>query len=430
MVFRIGQRIGLHRESDSARLPVLDSEMRRRLWWQVSILDARGTERSEVGASVFDVEMSQRLWWQKNDLGAHNTEHSGVGPSVVAENWATSRPLNVNDSDLKPGMTIPPLNHVGATEMLFPLMMYEVGAFLRHSKSMAAFDGSWHKLCGYAVPIADKDKVINELEDILESKFLRHCDPVIPLHILVKAAWKVVCGRMRLTTRHPRRYPDRGTSMSRNEKMELFFICLMMVEQDNILYSTPSVRGFLWHMDLQSQLDAIVYMLSELRLQSTGDTADRAWTQIAEAFAHHPHMITNTKNPLFAAVRRLTLKSWEARETEYAKQNFSPPEGSSPLFISQIRSQRANNALGHLHGEAAYNMTVPATGQSSSRLLSEGLDNNFDSSLDLDSIPSDLGEMDWNYWNDLMQGTESSTMMTYGAQEVYDQNSTLFYAPG
>jgi len=91
--------------------------------------------------------------------------------------------------------------------------------------------------------------------------------------------------------------------MSQEEREKLFDICLMTVEQDIFLHSTPSVRGFLWHMDLQSQLDAIVYLLSELRHKSTGDTADRTWSQIAYAFAYHPHIITNTKNPLYAAVR-------------------------------------------------------------------------------------------------------------------------------
>lgn len=126
------------------------------------------------------------------------------------------------------------------------------------------------------MPISHKDKAIDELEDVLESKFLRYYDPVIPLHILARGVVKVVVGRMRLTTRHPRRYPDRGISMPQEKKMDLFDICLMMVEQDNLLHSTQCVRGFLWHMDLQSQLDAVVYLLSELRNQTTGEKADKA----------------------------------------------------------------------------------------------------------------------------------------------------------
>jgi hypothetical protein len=36
---KIGQRMGLHRESASASLLVLDAEIRRRLWWQILTLE-------------------------------------------------------------------------------------------------------------------------------------------------------------------------------------------------------------------------------------------------------------------------------------------------------------------------------------------------------------------------------------------------------
>jgi hypothetical protein len=55
---------------------------------------------------------------------------------------------------------------------------------------------------------------------------------------------------------------------------------------------------------------------------------------------------------------------------------------------------------------------------------------NFDSSLEPSSMATDMGAMDWNYWNDLMLGAESSEMMAYGTQEIYDQGSTLSYPRG
>ena len=112
--------------------------------------------------------------------------------------WGTAMPLNVNDSDLTPDMTAPPLNHIGATEMIFVLQIYELGTFLRHSKSMAPFEGSWRKLTSHTVPLASKDKIIDELYDMLERKFFRYHDPVIPLHILARSIALLVTNRMRL----------------------------------------------------------------------------------------------------------------------------------------------------------------------------------------------------------------------------------------
>jgi hypothetical protein len=65
--------------------------------------------------------------------------------------------------------------------------------------------------------------------------------------------------------------------MPQEKKMELFDIRLMMVEQNNPLHSTQCVRGFLWHTGLQSQLDAVAYLLSEPRNQTTGGKAGKMW---------------------------------------------------------------------------------------------------------------------------------------------------------
>lgn len=100
----------------------------------------------------------------------------------MAELGTVRLPLNVNDSDLYPGMEDGPIEHIGATEMVYCLLKYEVGAFFGHSHHAAVFQGNPGKLINGAVPIATKDMVINELERLYEEKYLRRCDPKIPLH--------------------------------------------------------------------------------------------------------------------------------------------------------------------------------------------------------------------------------------------------------
>ena len=89
LAVRIGQRIGLHRESASRAVSVFEAEMRRRLWWQILILDFRSAQ-----------------------LSGSKVEADG-------QNFQTKRPLNVNDSDLTPSMKEPPVEHPGITDMLF-----------------------------------------------------------------------------------------------------------------------------------------------------------------------------------------------------------------------------------------------------------------------------------------------------------------------
>ena len=66
---RIAQRMGLHHDGTSYGLPSFEVEMRRRLGWQIVLLDNR------------------------------ITEVSGAGNSIVTHTWTTNFPSNVNDND-------------------------------------------------------------------------------------------------------------------------------------------------------------------------------------------------------------------------------------------------------------------------------------------------------------------------------------------
>lgn len=61
LVVRIAQTLGIHRDGTHFDLPPFEVEMRRRLWWQVCILDARSAEDQGCDPSIhealFDTKM-------------------------------------------------------------------------------------------------------------------------------------------------------------------------------------------------------------------------------------------------------------------------------------------------------------------------------------------------------------------------------------
>src|SRR6202012_4892734 len=139
---------------------------------------------------------------------------------------------------------------------------------------------------------------------------------VIPLHILAGSIVRIVCGKLRFQLCHPRQFQDGGAGMEAKEKDKLFETCLTMIERDNFLHSTESIRGFVWRMDHQFQIDAFVYLLSELRFRASSSLADKAWSEISETFTHRQNMISDVENPLYAAIGNLALKSWEVRDQQ------------------------------------------------------------------------------------------------------------------
>ena len=101
LVVRIAQTIGIHRDGSHFALPPFEVEMRRRLWWQVCLLDTRASE-----------------------------DH-GCDPTITEQSFDTEMPLNIKDIDLWPSMQNFPAERQGCTDMTFCLIRFEVSNTFR-----------------------------------------------------------------------------------------------------------------------------------------------------------------------------------------------------------------------------------------------------------------------------------------------------------
>jgi len=232
-----------------------------------------------------------------------------------------------------------PKEKEGVTEMLFCCLRYEVARALRKSGGFP-FDLKDGPLSATSIEaIAKKDKAISELEQLFHEKYIRFCDPSIPLHLLAIYVSKSVICTMKLMAHHPRQYPDKGASMPQKEKDMIFGESLKELEISSMGHSTPSVQGFLWHIHVHFQLDAFIYVISELRHRTSGEQVDRAWKEIELSFEQRPEMLNDTKNSLYFAIGNLTLKAWTKRE-EAGGLYHGDQLVAAPRFISVLRSQR------------------------------------------------------------------------------------------
>jgi hypothetical protein len=366
-----------------------------------------------MAVSPFDTEMRRRLWWQIVFLDSQASKLAGAGFPAWLAKFDTQLPLNVSDSDLSPGMKERPTEKEGVTEMLFCCLRYEVAQALRNSGTfIQAGDGC--RIASGPQLIAEKDKAIDELEAKFQEKFIRYCDPSIPLHLLAIYMSKSVVCTMRLMAHHPRQYPDKGASMPQKEKDMMFKWSLTELEISTIGHSTKSVQGFLWHIHVHFQLDAFIYVLSELRQRTSGEQVDRAWKQVEIAYDQRPEMLNEFKNSLYFAIGNLTLKAWAKREE--GAQVLAPPR-----FISILRSQRRisnptpptpateyrpqedvfTKTTRLIEEAAANNATFP---NNTYDTLQNPQDQwgNFD--IDVSMGLSDINPTDWEYYQTLLDG--------------------------
>lgn len=327
----------------------------------------------------------------------------------------TKLPLNVNDADLDINMREPPQEHPGVTEMVFCLIRCEFGNQL-HTQAIEG-NSMLHLLGNPSTPIAEKERFISRLENIFEEKYAKHCDPAIPLQLISMVMVKVMFGRLRLAARHPRRFRDRGATMSREEKDSLFAICLMMIEYDNQGHRLSGMHKFMWHVKANFQLDAFVYILNELRHSSVGERADQAWREILECFEHHSDVLTDTKDPLHVAIGNLALKSWGARESMLVHLGQTLPNNEIPRPILVLRSQRSvvvspgnnsNISDKQFAGEPAQIQAFQAANPTPVETM--------------DSTP-----IDWEYWNDLINASGMMMDDAQYQQPVYDARAMNYW---
>ncbi|CAI6309239.1 unnamed protein product [Periconia digitata] len=305
---RIAQRLGLHRDPDTLNLPPFESEMRRRLWWQIVMQDGfaeklAGTGRTSIGSAV-------------------------------------KPPLNLNDSDLFPGMKEPPKEHDGATEMMFFLIRVHLGEFLSKSTINAPsnFDGVWNKLTTSTASLDVKLQAITELETMYTRKFLRYCDESVTWHGICALLIKSIIAMLRFMAHTPdhssrNRSKETPTASSSSDHDTLFLNTISILENQTIAYINPSLHGYLWHINAHFQWKALIHVLSELCHRTTGPEVQHAWDQVQILFNSHPQLSAETSKTAFLlAVGNLTLRAWEKRVAARVV-----PLEREPAFVGRLR---------------------------------------------------------------------------------------------
>ncbi|KAK5689949.1 hypothetical protein LTR17_026098 [Elasticomyces elasticus] len=178
---RLAVKLGLHQDPSSLGVTPLVAEMRRRLWWQVVILDVLTSE--------------------ENDMD----------PAIHEHTFDINMPSNFNDQDLDSSMTASPPPSDGRTEMIFALQRIEISYAARKIFFPAKFAAD---NCYEILSMEQKSDFIDDLQRMLHEKYYRHCDPRIPLCALTPTASRLVLSRMKLTVVSSRRSGNPSPSPS------------------------------------------------------------------------------------------------------------------------------------------------------------------------------------------------------------------------
>ena len=305
---RLARRMGLHRDGTMLGLCPFETEMRRRLWWHIVLVDWR------------------------------TSEFSGTKPSMDLFLSDTKRPLNIEDGDMNPDMTDPPPERTGITSGVLCLLRCDLMDVLPQITPPFSNDLRWPNLTSPTITLAEKDNLINQMEDMLERKYLRYCDPSNSLHCFLSIIGRSSVCKMKLYAHNPRQFANNGASVPQRSRDVIFANGTKLLEYSNLAYSSQNIRKFTWQLGSSYLWDTLHYVLVEVRHRKTGTEVDRAWQLVGEVFMNNPQMFAEATDALYTALGNWTLRVWEDLVT--ARKVERLPELPTPEFITEIHRCR------------------------------------------------------------------------------------------
>ncbi|KAL9600820.1 MAG: hypothetical protein Q9219_002958 [cf. Caloplaca sp. 3 TL-2023] len=299
LLIRLAQSLGLHRDGEQFGISPLETEMRRRLWWTLIHLDLRASE-----------------------------DH-GTDPTILDQTFDTRFPLNINDEDINSSMTEPPPEHEGSTEMTFDLIRFTVSTTARR----LSYTPPGRSKCpdkANVFSLDHKERLIEELHQHIEKKYLRHCDMNLPIHWVTGTVLRLVLAKMWLIVHHPLQREDFGNQeLSQETKDRLFRTSVDIIQWSNVLEMEPSTKKWGWLFRTYVQWHAVAFVLSQLCVRTKGLEVDRAWQVINDIFCGiDMHLSTQKRGMLWKPLRKLMTRAQAARARELEQQQIFPLDGS------------------------------------------------------------------------------------------------------
>ncbi|KFY35514.1 hypothetical protein V494_05852 [Pseudogymnoascus sp. VKM F-4513 (FW-928)] len=295
-----------------------------------------------LGLSPFETEIRRRIWWQLKLHDSRAAELCGQAKfqDFVPNNTSPKKPANVNDANLYPSMLEAPEESTRPTEMIWCMFRAELAEFASAQIArMPKLDKSLFTNHEYTAMnnVEIKEAYIHGLIDDLETKYLRFCDPSQPLQLMVLFGARCAANIVRFMAYHPRKWASQD-QVPASEQQLVWDIVLQLLEQYNQMQSSSQLRHFAWNLPYFIQWHAVIHVLDSLRSKPLHPDVEKAWNLVNTLYETNFEMCLSTKKPIFVAIGSLCVKAFSAREDALAKDNKCLP--NTPRYITRLREQR------------------------------------------------------------------------------------------
>lgn len=357
LAIRIGHSLDLPSEAAVSSFPPFDAELRRRLWFALTVLDIR------------------------------SSEDRGAAPMIIKDTFDTQMPSNINDADLDPLGFTQPQEREGCTEMTFCLITHEASQFFRR----AALPGLRSGLSNDAVlSMEQKRAITREFQQRLESRYLVFCDESVPIFWVCKRVAKLIGLKSELLCEYPFQSSASLLEVPRNKEANLQR-ATEILELSYEAERNSMTAHFRWFMKTYPQWHPMAVALAELCSQFEGPLVERAWNIIGIVFDMLGSRIADSKRgSLWRPIKKLLATARAARSQHLGKQQ-------------QQSLSAAPTSFGDF---ASLNLSDKATAPSG--IVPKQENNDLDFVMPSNVLPNinldqSVDPMNWEGWEDFLQ---------------------------
>ncbi|KKZ60094.1 hypothetical protein EMCG_00785 [[Emmonsia] crescens] len=281
IVIRLAQGLGVHRDGSTFALQPFETEMRRRLWWNICLLD-------------FQV-----------------AEDHGCDPFIYEPFYDTRIPLNINDDDICQESTETPEERVECTESTFSLIRCEIVAAARRLSYIAP--SSACSKTSTDISLEHREELILELSKRLEERYVQHCAMTTPILWACATISRLAISRLWLTIHQPMsRLGGKGMAFANDKHHRLFLTSIEVLEFSCLLQTNENTMKWSWLFRTHMQWNSIAFLLSELCVRPICPVVDRAWNAVNSVY--EIWNLHERKGTVWRAINKLMTRAVKFRE--------------------------------------------------------------------------------------------------------------------
>jgi Fungal specific transcription factor domain len=320
----------------------------------IAVAQSLGMHRdgSHFGLAPFECEMRRRLWWQLCVLDFRNSEKQGTEPSIAAGTYDTKLPLNINDSDLLPDATATPEPRIGLTEMTLTLIACELTSAVFTLQRARNNNAPLSSIIGSTT--RGKDAIIQEFCQHLQDRYVKYCTDSNPMSWIVSNMCQLIIYKMESILLLPLMQAVSKPEIAKEASDQIFVKSIKIVELRRNL-EVEKTKQWHWYIRTIVQWHAVAYLLSELCVREPDDNVTWAWNVLDTVFQDWKNFREQgAPGVLWLPMRKLIARARHkreadlnaAREAEAAQlqksthQNLNPDP--NPMFSSTDLSNGIN----------------------------------------------------------------------------------------